>query len=117
MSNVVEFNRAKSRPVAALKVAQQAAPQRLSDITVRGDWNAALAAIGSNPKKWRQSKSGNRYIVIDDLIICVVIKRDEHGFQWEIRWRLNSERTLSKWTYVVEQTAINEALDAVCALA
>jgi hypothetical protein len=55
--------------------------------------------------------------VIDDLIICVVIKRDEHGFQWEVRWRLNSERTLSKWTYVVEQTAINEALDAVLVLA
>jgi hypothetical protein len=61
--------------------------------------------------------TGNAYIVLDDLDICVVIVRDERGFQWEIRWRWGNEPTVSKWVFVAEQTAINEAWDAVCALA
>ena len=116
MSNIIRFDRAKSRQVAALKVAEQAAPQRLSDITVRGEWDAALAAIWSNPARWRQGKSGNRYIVIDDLGICVLIKRDEHGFQWEIRWRSGRDTVVSKWIYMAEQTAIDDAWDAILVL-
>ena len=116
VSNVVEFNRTKSRQVAALKVAEQAAPQRLSDITVRGEWDAALAAIWSNPKNWKRSRQGNAYIAIDDLGICVVVERDEHGFQWEIRWRSGRNTVVSRWIYMSEQTAINEAWDAVCVL-
>jgi hypothetical protein len=56
--------------------------------------------------------SPNRYIVIDDLDICVVITRSDEGevgFKWEIRWRWGNEPTGSKWIYVGEQTAINEA--------
>jgi hypothetical protein len=50
--------------------------------------------------------------VIDDLDICVVITRSDEGdvgFKWEIRWRWGNEPTVSKWIYVGEQTAINEA--------
>ena len=34
-------------------------------------------------------RSSNRYLVIDDLDICVVITRSDEGdvgFKWEIRW-------------------------------
>ena len=117
MSNVVEFSRTKARPATALKVAEQAAPQRLSDITVKGEWDAALAAIWFNPKNWKRSRQGNAYIAIDDLGVCVVIERDEHGFQWEIRWRSGRNTVVSRWIYISEQTAINEAWDAVCVLA
>ena len=57
-------------------------------------------------------RSSNRYLVIDDLDICVVITRSDEGevgFKWEIRWRWGNEPTMSKWIYVGEQTAINEA--------
>jgi hypothetical protein len=112
MSNVIAFQKPKPRAAAQPK------PISLADAEHRGEWKAALAAIWANPKNWRTSRHGNRYIVIDDLDICVVIKRnDEGGFKWEIRWRYGKDQTVSKWIYVAEQTAINEAWDAVVALA
>ena len=113
MSNVVEFK--KPKPPA-----RQVTPPapKLADAKVKGEWPAALAAIWVNSKNWRTSRRGNRYIVINDLDICVVIKRnDEGGFKWEIRWRDGREPTVSKWIYVIEQSAIDEAWDAVVALA
>jgi hypothetical protein len=98
----------------------QAAPKlvSLADAEHRGEWMAALAAIWANPKNWRRSRRGSCYIVINDLDICVVVSRqDEGGFKWEIRWRYGKEPTVSKWIYVGEQIAINEAWDAVVALA
>jgi hypothetical protein len=112
VSNVVEFKR-NPRPAAAPRPTP-----KLANAENRGEWLAALAAIWANPKNWRTSRHGNRYIVIDDLDICVVIKRnDEGGFKWEIRWRYGKDQTVSKWIYVGEQTAIDEAWDAVVALA
>jgi hypothetical protein len=90
----------------------------LADAKHRREWLTALAAIWANPKNWRTSRHGNRYIVIDGLDICVVISRnDEGGFKWQIRWRWGREPTVSKWIYVGEQSAIDEAREAVVALA
>ena len=111
MSNVVEFHRPKPRPAAPKPI------PRLADAKERGEWKAALAAIWANPANWKRSQRGNAYIVLDDLNICVVIVRDEGGFQWEIRWRWGNEPTVSKWVFVAERTAIDEAWDAVVALA
>jgi hypothetical protein len=116
VSNVVGFRRPKSQPVTALRVAEQKSPPKLSEIKGRGAWKKALASIWANPKNWRRSRNDSAYIVIDDLDLCVVIVHDEHGFKWEIRWSDGEEPTVSRWTYVGEQIAINEAWDAVCVL-
>lgn len=116
-AEVIEFHRPKPRQREALKVTAQQAPPKLSDIKDRLPWKKALAAIWANPKNWRRSKRGNAYIALDDLDLCVVIERVEGGYQWEVRWRWSREPTVSKWIYVTEQIAINEAFDAVAALA
>jgi hypothetical protein len=111
---VLEFHRPK--PV------RQAAPKRsapkLTETMKRAEWNAALAAIWANPNNWRRSQHGNAYIVIDDLgVYVVVITRDDGYFQWEMRWRDGRDPVRSRWIHVAEQTAIDEAWDAVLALA
>ena len=118
MSNVVEFRRAKSQPVAALRVAEQATPQRLSEIKSRGAWKRALAAIWANPANWSRNAKGAAVIDINDLELSVRVVRKEHGYEWQIHWqRCGGKMTVSKWLYVSEQIAINEAWDAVCVLA
>lgn len=115
MSNVIEFN----RPTQSKQVETPKPAPKLSEAKERNEWKAALAAVWASPKNWRTSKHGNRYIVIDDLGICVVIGRDESGggFQWEIRWRCRNKSTVSRWVFISEQVAIDEAWDAVVALA
>lgn len=111
---VIEFRRARPRQQAALKVTAQSlmpsAGQR------RSEWTKTLAQVWANPRNWRRSRKDNAYIVIDDLNICVVVVREEHGYQWEIRWSDGEETTVSRWTYVSEQIAIDEAWDAVLVL-
>jgi hypothetical protein len=118
VDNVVEFRKAKSQPVAALKVAEQKSPPKLTTAMSRREWTATLAQIWANPRNWRRSKkTGSAYIVIDDLEICVVITHGEHGFRWEIRWNWSNEPPIkSRWVYMAEQTAINEAWDALVAV-
>jgi hypothetical protein len=116
MSNIVEFHRPKPRSAAKAKPPVP----KLTRAMKQREWIATLAAIWANPKNWRRSKVGNAYIVIDDLDICVVIVRSEEGtgFQWEIRWRDDDKESLrSRWIYVVEQIAIDEAWTAVAAVA
>jgi hypothetical protein len=82
----------------------------------RDEWVLAAKAVWADPARWRTSKKGNRYVVIDDLSVCVVIERTEMEYwTWEIRQR-GREPVRSKWDYVSQQTAFDTALDAVIAL-
>ena len=53
--------------------------------------------------------------MIDKIGVCVVIDHCEDGWSWEIRWSDGREPMSSKWIYLGEQIAIDEAWDAVCA--
>jgi hypothetical protein len=113
VTNVVDFHRHKDRPVAALKVAEQPAQPRLSEIEMREEWVEVLAAIWANPKNWRRSKQGYAHIDIRDLDARVVIIHDDGGYRWEIRWSNGREAVASKWIYVVESLAVDDAWDAI----
>jgi hypothetical protein len=109
---VIAFQKPKAQPVAQPK------PVSLADAEHRGEWMAALAAIWANPKNWRTSRHGNRYIVIDEIGVVVVINRTDEGYwSWEIRWRDGRPSVESNWTYTSERLARDEALDAVIVLA
>jgi hypothetical protein len=114
MSNVIELRPKASRRAAALKPAVQSV-FKPSYGQRRSEWTAALAQIWANPRNWKRSKKGNAYIVIDDLDVCIAINRSEDGagFQWEIRYRSGDEPIVSRWIYMAEQKAIDEAWDAL----
>ena len=60
---------------------------------------------------WRVSKKGHRYLVIDQLVICVVIERTGEGYwTWEIRWQDGRHPTRSKWTFPQQGDTFDEAL-------
>ena len=109
MSNVIEFRRPKPK-------AKPLAP-KIAEAKNRAEWKAAVMAVWSDPSAWRTSKKDNRYIVIGDLGVCLVIKRVEEGWSWEIRWRYGKEPVSSNWVYVAEKSAFDEALEAVIVLA
>ena len=116
-NNVIDFNRAKSQPVTALKVAEQKSPPKLSEIKGRGAWKRALAMIWANPANWSRNAKGAAVIDIDDLELSVRIVHKEHGYEWQIHWqRCGGRMTVSKWLYVSEQIAIDDAWDAVLVL-
>ena len=110
MSNVIAFQKPKPRPAAAPKPAPRFNPDN------RNEWVEALKAVWFDQARWKVSKKGNRYIVIDRIGVCVVITHSDY-WSWEIRWRDSREPVSSNWTYVGEQSAIDEALDAVLVLA
>jgi hypothetical protein len=71
-------------------------------------------AVWFDQARWKVSKKGNRYIVIDRIGVCVVITHSDEGYwSWEIRWRDGREPVSSNWTYVSEKGVLDEALDAV----
>jgi hypothetical protein len=114
VSNVIDFKRPKPRPAAEPKL--KPAPKFNPDN--RNEWVEAAKAVWADPANWRTSKKGNRYVAIDRLSICVVINRTDEGYwSWEIRRRDGREPMSSNWTYLVEQSARDEALDAVLVLA
>ena len=113
MSNVVEFHRPKARPVTALKVAEQPAQPKLSEIEMREEWIEVLTSIWANPKNWRRSKQGHAFIDIRDLDARAIIIRDSDGYRWEIRWSNGRETVASKWIYVIESLAVDDAWDAI----
>lgn len=55
--------------------------------------------------------------MLAELGLCVVISREETGFQWEIRRRDDDEPITSRWIYMVEQSAIDDAFHVVVMLA
>ena len=110
MTNVIAFE----RPKASTKAQPQRKPSaKRTPGLMRSQWLAGLAAIWANPKNWKGSKRGNAFIVIDDIGVCVVIHRKEGGFQWEIRWRNRDEPIVSRWIFIIEQAAIDDAWSAV----
>ena len=111
MSNVIKFQ----RPAPPAK-AEPPAPTFNPDD--KAEWVAALKAVWNDPVGWRVSKKGHRYLVIDQLAICVVIERTGEGYwTWEIRWQDGRHLTRSKWTFPQQGDTFDEALDAVIALA
>lgn len=80
MSNVIAFQRPKPRPAAAPRPAPRFNPDN------RNEWVQAVKAAWANPANWRTSKKNNRYIVIEEIGVCVVINRTDEGYwSWEIR--------------------------------
>jgi hypothetical protein len=112
MSNVIAFQRPKPRPAAAPRPAPRFNPDN------RNEWVQAVKAAWANPANWRTSKKNNRYIVIEEIGVCVVINRTDEGYwSWEIRWSNRRPPMSSNWTYVGERGALDEALDALLVLA
>ena len=109
MSNVIEFHRPKAKPKP---------PAPTFNVNDRREWILAVKAFWAEPANWKVSRRGNKYIVINKIGICAVIERRDDGYwSWEIRWQDGREPHSSNWTYVGEQIAIDEALDAVLVLA
>jgi hypothetical protein len=110
MSNVIEFHQPTRR----------AKPERRTltfDINRRDEWKAAVRAVWADQSRWKVSRKGNPYIVIDEVGGRVVIERTETEYwTWEIRQR-GREPMKSQWDYVGEQMAFDAALEAVIALA
>ena len=109
MSNVVKFRR---------PARQEKPPAPSFNVNNSNEWKQAVRAAWADPNRWRVSRHGDSYVVIDEISVVAVIERTEQGYwTWTIRFRDGREPVKSKWTYTGERIALDEALDAVIVLA